>query len=37
MRWLLFLLIVVMVIGGIWLSRKAFGAGRSARRRIDGR
>jgi hypothetical protein len=36
MRWLLVLLIVVMVLGGIWLSRKAFAAGRSARRRLTG-
>jgi hypothetical protein len=37
MRWLLLVAIVVMIIGGIWLSRKAFGAGRSLRRRSDGR
>jgi hypothetical protein len=29
MRWLLLLLIIVLIVGGIWLSRKAFGAGRS--------
>jgi hypothetical protein len=35
MRWLLILLIVALIIGGFWLSRKAFSAGRSVRRGID--
>ena len=37
MRWLLVLLTVVMALGGIWLSRKGFAAGQSARRRFAGR
>ena len=37
MRWLLLLLIIVLVVGGVWLSRRAFGAGRSLRRDLDDR
>ena len=37
MRWLLVLLLVVMVVGGFWLSHKAFTTGRSLRRRFDDR
>lgn len=37
MRWLLLLLIIALVVLGFWLSRRAFRAGRSARRRFDER
>ena len=35
MRWLLVLLIVVLIVGGVWLSRRAFTTGRSVRRKLD--
>jgi hypothetical protein len=37
MRWLLLLLIVVIIVLGFWLRRRAFEAGRAARRRFDER
>ncbi|MCX5065110.1 twin-arginine translocase TatA/TatE family subunit [Micromonospora lupini] len=37
MRWLLILVIVLLVIGAIWLPRRARGAGRSLRNRLDER
>lgn len=35
MRWLLLLVIVVLVVGGLWLPRRARRAGRSVRRQLD--
>lgn len=37
MRWLLILVIVLLVVGAIWLPRRARGAGRSLRNRLDER
>ncbi len=37
MRWLLLLLIIALVVGGFWMSRKAFRTGRQMRREFDDR
>lgn len=37
MRWLILLLIIAMVVGGLYMSRKAFTTGRQMRRDFDDR